>query len=738
MNLIRIMPGAQRLLRSVVPMASLAILLSASTAHSAASKVRWGKEILRQPREWYASAEARTAAESVIQYQSPEGGWLKNTDLLTPPSSHGDVGRPTIDNGATIMPMRFLALVADATGDAKYRQAFERGMDYLFAAQYPNGGWPQYYPLREGYYSRITYNDDAMTNVLTLLRDVSRSDAPFGFVDQARREKASAALARGIEVILRSQVKQDGQLTAWCAQHDEKTLEPAWARAYEPPSLSGGETVGITRFLMSLDEPTPEIVAAIEGAVRWLRSVAMSGVRVNRIPRPDGRTERVLVDDPDAPPVWARFYELGTNRPLYLDRDSVFRYDFSEIGYERRSGYGYHGDWPAELLDEDYPRWRAQHGLQFQAASQPAAQPGVVLEEFVFESSPDFRSCHSATVLELPNGELLCAFFSGTRESHPDVEIRLSRKPAGGAWTAPVSVADGNEPRGERMSTGNPVLFRPKGGDVMLFYKVIKPDVGFLGRAKTSSDGGHAWSEARRVGDGLMGAVKNKPIQLDNGAILSPSSTEDDHGWRVHVERGTDGGKTWKLIGPINPEAKIGAIQPTLLTYPDGRIQMLCRTRSEHGFIAQSWSKDGGLTWTPLEAAVLPNNNSGFDAVTLRDGRQLLVYNHSTRTQPGMGHKGRGILNVALSRDGINWEASLILEHLDESGKQFSYPSVIQTRDGLVHIVYTWHRKRIKHVVLDPARLETTPMPEGEWPAKGPFSLEAASLQARWRAQHGL
>jgi PelA/Pel-15E family pectate lyase len=339
----------------------VAILVSAFGALPAAAQVRWGDEILRQPRDWYASAEARTAADSVIQYQGPEGGWPKNTDLLRPPASSSALERPTIDNDATTTPMRFLALVADATGDAKYRQAFERGMDYLFAAQYPNGGWPQFFPLREGYYSRITYNDNAMVNVLTLLRDAAAGDAPYGFVDRARRDKAPAALARGVDVILRSQVKQDGQLTARCAQHDEKTLEPAWARAYEPPSLSGGETVGIVRFVMSVEPTTPEIVAAIEGAVRWLRAVAMSGVRVDRILRPDGRHEQVLVKDPSAPPLWARFYELGTNRPLYLDRDSVFRYDYSEVGYERRSGYSYHGTWAASLLDGDYPRWRADH-----------------------------------------------------------------------------------------------------------------------------------------------------------------------------------------------------------------------------------------------------------------------------------------------------------------------------------------------------------------------------------------
>ena len=329
-----------------------------------AQGLQWGPEALQQRPQWYASAEARAVADSVIQYQSPQGGWPKNIDLTTPPRSPQEVPQPddgtanTIDNGATTTPMRFLALVADATGAAKYRTAFQRGMDYLLEAQYPNGGWPQFYPLREGYYSRITFNDDAMVNVLTLLRDVGKGEPPYGFIDRSRRQQASAAVARGIDVILRSQVRQDGHLTAWCAQHDEKTLEPAWARAYEPPSLSGAETVGIVRFLMSVERPTPEIVASIEGAVLWLRSSAMSGVRVERIPRPDGRTERVLVEDPEAPPIWARFYELGTNRPLYLDRDSVYRYDFYEIGYERRSGYSYHGDWASSLLSDDYPRWR--------------------------------------------------------------------------------------------------------------------------------------------------------------------------------------------------------------------------------------------------------------------------------------------------------------------------------------------------------------------------------------------
>jgi len=357
------------------------------------------------------------------------------------------------------------------------------------------------------------------------------------------------------------------------------------------------------------------------------------------------------------------------------------------------------------------------------AESPPPAGRGVVLEEFVYDTAP-FPSSHAATIVELHGGELLCAFFGGTAEGDPDVEIWLARKPPGEEWTAPVSVADGVQPGGGRFPAWNPVLFQPRGGDLMLFYKVGPDPESWWGLVRTSTDGGRTWSDARRLGDGLIGPVKNKPVQLRDGTILSGSSTEDD-GWLVHVERSTDGGRTWQRIGPLNAGTGIGAIQPALMTYGDGRILMYTRTRSEHGFIAESRSEDGGLSWTPLAAAVLPNNNSGLDAVTLRDGRQLLVYNHSTRTQAGMGHKGRGILNVSLSRDGRLWEAALILDYLDAPGKQFSYPAVIQARDGLVHIVYTWHRERIKHVVLDPARLQTTPMPQGEWPTDGPASLEA-------------
>lgn len=330
--------------------------------------VSWGTGLLKQKPEWFASAEARAVADSVLQYQSPQGGWPKNTDFARTPHSAADIPPPddgvsnSFDNEATTLPLHFLAFMITATGDEKYRSAFERGFDYTLAAQYPNGGWPQFFPLRKGYYSHITYNDDAMVRVLNLLKAAAAAKAPFAFISDERRAKAASAVAKGIDCILKTQIKQDGKLTAWCAQHDEKTLEPAWARAYEPPSFSGGETVGIVRFLMEIEAPTPEIIAAIEGAVAWLKSATLQGMRLEEFKNAEGKKDIRIVQDDQAPPLWARFYELGTNRALYLDRDSVFRYDFNEIGHERRNGYAYHGTWPARLLDRDYPKWCEQHG----------------------------------------------------------------------------------------------------------------------------------------------------------------------------------------------------------------------------------------------------------------------------------------------------------------------------------------------------------------------------------------
>ncbi|TYR35754.1 sialidase [Sphingobacterium phlebotomi] len=344
-------------------------------------------------------------------------------------------------------------------------------------------------------------------------------------------------------------------------------------------------------------------------------------------------------------------------------------------------------------------------------------QAGIILEEFLFMEA-DFPSCHSATIVELPNKELLCTYFGGTYERHPDVEIRLQRKKLDGTWTSPISVADGVQPDGERFPTWNPVLFQPRGEDLVLYFKVGPSPKEWWGEFITSNDNGHTWSKPQRLEGELLGPIKNKPIQLLDGTILSGSSNENG-GWKAHLERSTDGGRSWSFIGPLNDGKKMAAIQPTLLTHTDGSIQMLSRTNTNGAErITETWSKDGGLTWSEMTWTTLPNNNSGLDGVTLKDGRHLLVYNHSTREQEGMGHKGRGVLNLAISKDGKKWDAALMLDYIDEPEKQYSYPSIIQTSDGLVHIVYTWHRERIKHVVVDPDQLITFPIVDGQWPFK--------------------
>jgi predicted neuraminidase len=343
-----------------------------------------------------------------------------------------------------------------------------------------------------------------------------------------------------------------------------------------------------------------------------------------------------------------------------------------------------------------------------------AAEPGVVQSEFVFETAP-FPQCHASTIEETKHG-LVAAWFGGKYEKHREVGIWVARL-RNGKWTKPLEVANGSQPDGKRYPCWNPVLFQPKTGPLvtggpahpsrtgplMLFYKVGPSPSTWWGMRMTSTDGGKTWSKSQRLPKGILGPIKNKPIQLADGTILSGSSTEH-RGWRVHFERSTDGGKTWTLVGPINDGKKFGVIQPTILRHGK-RLQALFRSRQRK--IVESWSDDGGKTWTELKATALPNNNSGIDGVTLKVGRHLLVYNHTTR--------GRGTLNVAVSKDGKTWQAAARLEN--EPGQEFSYPAVIQTSDGKVHITYTWKRRRVKHVVLDPAKLKPRAMSGGEWPA---------------------
>lgn len=312
-------------------------------------------------------------------------------------------------------------------------------------------------------------------------------------------------------------------------------------------------------------------------------------------------------------------------------------------------------------------------------------------ETSVFIADPlPTPACHASTLAEGAGG-LVAAWFGGTREGNNDVGIWLSRH-ENGTWLPAVEVASGNQPDGSRTPCWNPVLFQPKKGPLMLFYKVSSQIRTWQGWLMTSADGGKTWSAPRRLPNGMLGPIKNKPVELAGGRILCGASDEMG-GWRVHFEWTDDNGATWARTGPLNDGVKLHAIQPSFLFHRDGSLQALGRTQQAKVFSIVS--RDGGTTWGEMTLLEIPNPNSGTDAVTLKDGRHLLVYNPVA--------KGRSPLAVALSHDGKAWRDVLTLE--DEPNMEFSYPAVIQTGDGKVHITYTWKRRNIKHVTLNPETL---------------------------------
>jgi PelA/Pel-15E family pectate lyase len=328
-------------------------------ANQAVGTIAWA-DAQNRPAEWYGSAEALRIADNLLLYQRNSGGWPKNIDMAKPfdEKDRADLLRDaketdsTIDNGATYTQLSFLARVFTAHPQARHRESFLKGLDYLLKAQYPNGGWPQFYPLREGYYKHITFNDNAMINVMKLLRDVAETKPAYTFVDEARRASAAKAVEKGIECILKTQIVVKGRRTVWCAQHDEVTLAAAAARTFEVVSLSGGESVEIVRFLMSIKNPSPAVIEAIESAIAWFEQSQLKGIKwVNS----------TVVKDPQAGPIWARFYEIGSNRPIFVGRDGVVKYDVAQIEDERRTGYAWYVDSPTKLLSKDYPEWQEKN-----------------------------------------------------------------------------------------------------------------------------------------------------------------------------------------------------------------------------------------------------------------------------------------------------------------------------------------------------------------------------------------
>jgi len=358
-------------------------------------------------------------------------------------------------------------------------------------------------------------------------------------------------------------------------------------------------------------------------------------------------------------------------------------------------------------------RTKILYGLLFlfcvaQVTAQNKWKKGILVDEFIFDTA-SFPQSHASTIAETPEG-LIAAWFGGTKEGNKDVCIWTSHL-VNGKWTAPKKVAEGTINDSTRYACYNPVLYYADNGELLLFYKIGPNVAGWTGWMMRSKDNGHSWSKRESLPDGILGPIKNKPEMIDH-TLLCPSSTEKN-GWKAHIEYTTDYGKTWTKSADINDGQVVQAIQPSILKYKDGRLQILCRSRNTT--INESWSSDGGKTWSEMKASALPNNNSGTDAVTLKDGRQLLVYNHVLPDSSWVKGKGpRTPLNVAISKDGVKWYAALVLE--DSPIGQYSYPSVIQSKDGMVHIVYTWRREKIKYVKIDPSKLKLKAIKDKQWP----------------------
>ena len=333
----------------------------------------WRDIIHKKEAAWFATPEAKQMAENVLLYQRDIGGWPKNVQMhhsLTETQKQELLVKKqtnegaTTDNGATIQEMLFLSKIYAQTRDEIYKKAFLKAVDYILEAQYDNGGWPQFYPLKKGYSTHITYNDDSMINIMNLLKKMKDNTGYYSIQPtKMQLEKINVAFNKGIDCILKTQYKQNGVLTAWCAQHDENTLLPAKARAYELPSLSGAESAHIVLLLMSIENPSKEVINAVNSAVTWFEKVKITGLRKDRIYNNVGKiVDKRMIPDENAPAIWARFMELEDNAPFFCDRDGIKKTSLAEIGDERRNGYAWYKNDPQLVLNK-YPEWKAKHDL---------------------------------------------------------------------------------------------------------------------------------------------------------------------------------------------------------------------------------------------------------------------------------------------------------------------------------------------------------------------------------------
>ncbi len=320
----------------------------------------------------YKPEQIENIADNILLYQKSNGGWPKNYDILAILTEQQkqaliqakDILNTTFDNGTTWSHVECLAKVYSATNIEKYKTACLKGFEFILAAQYANGGWPQYFPLKKDYSKYITYNDDVFAGIMGMLKDVNDEQPWYQFLDKSYRKRLVKAFEKGIDCIIKTQIKDNGKLTAWCQQHDEQTLEPTWARAFEPPAICNGESADVVLLLMQIKNPGRKVINAIQNAVAWFNESKILNTRQKIIPAPVdttpftiSKTDKIIVTDPKAPPIWTRYYELKTYRPMFCNRGKKIVYSLAEVERERRDGYGWYTYAPQKVL-ELYKGWR--------------------------------------------------------------------------------------------------------------------------------------------------------------------------------------------------------------------------------------------------------------------------------------------------------------------------------------------------------------------------------------------
>jgi PelA/Pel-15E family pectate lyase len=350
--------------------AILLILISCCTVYgqTTINQRSWKYVALDMPDNWYGSEESVKVAENVLLYQRDIGGWPKNTAFHKPLTEaekakindEKGLNDAIFDNSATTTEMRFIAKMYNKTKNESYKVSFNAGLKFILDAQYENGGWPMFWPLRKGYYTHITFNDNAIVNILVLLREIKDPSSLLASVTGSENlKRVENAYQKGIDVILKTQIVVKGEKTVWCAQHDEVTLLPAKARSYELPSFSGAESVGIIKLLMNIPNPSPEIISSVNGAIEWLTKHSLKNTRWESFTNTEGKKDRRIITDPNAGEMWGRFYDLDTELPFVCDRDGIKKKTLEEIGYERRNGYSWYTNDPLEVI-KMFPAWKAK------------------------------------------------------------------------------------------------------------------------------------------------------------------------------------------------------------------------------------------------------------------------------------------------------------------------------------------------------------------------------------------